>query len=359
MAGVFGDPIPGCEPYWYQGYPSAYYSASHETFRAKCRSFVEAEVQPYLEEWIAKKAYPLELHQKALAAGLPTAGLQKDRFLLWTGHGSRWFRPAALMRCMSSSTWTSWRLQDLEAPWVVDEVIAGRHSDEGEGAEGGKNISLAISEPSAGSDVANIGASAVAEKDVYVVNGQKKWITGGHMADYFTLAVRTGAAGAGGLSLLLVDARTPGVRVRSGWEKLTEPQHDAGRLEDRRRLMEHVHALAVGGARHPQNLKKADDQDSPQACWRMEMQFDSCHGTTFLDFEDVRVPKANLIGEEGKGFKYLMFNFNHERFVISVSTCRFARLCYAEALKYSLRRKTFGKALHDSWLQRGDLGHWI
>ncbi|CAK9068430.1 unnamed protein product [Durusdinium trenchii] len=315
-ASVFGDPIPGCEPYWYQGYPSAYYSASHETFRAKCRSFVEAEVQPYLEEWIAKKAYPLELHQKALAAGLPTAGLQKDvqlRYpaqvvpaggfdalheLIYLDELAAAGPGGALGQCGINSMALPPVLfagSPAVQAQVVDEVIAGR-----------KNISLAISEPSAGSDVANIGASAVAEKDVYVVNGQKKWITGGHMADYFTLAVRTGAAGAGGLSLLLVDARTPGVRVR-----------------------------------------------------RMEMQFDSCHGTTFLDFEDVRVPKANLIGEEGKGFKYLMFNFNHERFVISVSTCRFARLCYAEALKYSLRRKTFGKALHEHQMIRWKLAEML
>ncbi|CAJ1353921.1 unnamed protein product, partial [Effrenium voratum] len=75
----FGDQTPGCEPYWYQGYHSAYYGPSHVAFRKKCRDFVEEEVRPYLEGWISGGvSYPLELHGKALARGLPTAGLQKD-----------------------------------------------------------------------------------------------------------------------------------------------------------------------------------------------------------------------------------------------------------------------------------------
>lgn len=312
----FGDPALGCEPYWYQGYPSAYYGPSHEVFRRKCRDFVEAEVRPHLEEWIAKKAYPLELHQKALAAGLPTAGLQKDvqaRYppavvpaegfdafheLIYLDELAAVGPGGALGQCGINSMALPPVLfagSPLVQSQVVDEVIQGR-----------KNISLAISEPSAGSDVANLRTSAVLEKDVYVVNGQKKWITGGHMADFFTLAVRTGKAGPGGISLLLVDAKTPGFRVR-----------------------------------------------------KMDMQFDSCHGTTFLDFEDVRVPKSNLIGQEGQGFMYLLLNFNHERFVISASTCRFARLCYAEALKYSLRRKTFGKPLYEHQMIRWKLAEML
>merc|ERR1719291_1557426 len=72
----FGDQAPGCEPYWYQGYPSAYYSASHVEFRKKCRAFVEEEVNPYLEGWLERgEVYPMDLHIKALERGLPTAGL--------------------------------------------------------------------------------------------------------------------------------------------------------------------------------------------------------------------------------------------------------------------------------------------
>jgi len=178
-------------------------------------------------------------------------------------------------------------VQDL----VVDCVFAGE-----------KNISLAISEPTAGSDVANIRLTAVREGDKYRVNGQKKWITGGHIASYFTLVTRTSGPGAKGISLFLVDATTPGITVR-----------------------------------------------------KMETQFDTCHGTTFITFDDVLVPAANMIGKEGEGFKYILLNFNHERWVIAVGACRMSRLCYSESLKYALRRKTFGKTLAEHPVIRSKL----
>lgn len=80
--------------------------------------------------------------------------------------------------------------------------------------KGEKNICLAISEPYAGSDVANIKTTAVKEGDFYIVNGTKKWITGGMIGDYYTTAVRTGGEGMMGLSLLLIERNTPGLQVR-------------------------------------------------------------------------------------------------------------------------------------------------
>jgi len=72
-------------------------------------------------------------------------------------------------------------------------------------------------------------------------------------------------------------------------------------------------------------------------------------GTTYITFEDVKVPVSNLIGKEGKGFQLIMKNFNHERFGIVAMTNRFSRVCMEEALKFASKRKTFGKALiqHD------------
>jgi len=78
---------------------------------------------------------------------------------------------------------------------------------------------------------------------------------------------------------------------------------------------------------------------------KMETQFDSSSNTTFITFEDVKVPIKNLIGEEGTGFMLILLNFNHERFVIAASSCRRARICYEEAIKYALVRETFGKKL--------------
>jgi len=166
---------------------------------------------------------------------------------------------------------------------VVKDVVQGR-----------KFICLAISEPEAGSDVSNLKTTAERQGDFYIVNGSKKWITGGTMADYFTLAVRTGSEedGPAGLSLLLVDRHCPGIKVR-----------------------------------------------------KMETQFDTAHSTTFITFEDVKVPVSRLIGEEGAAFQLLLLNFNHERFVIAAAAARQARMCYEESLKYSVQRETFGKKL--------------
>jgi len=313
----FGDLGPGCEPSWYQGFPSPYYGASHVAFRERCRSFIDAEIRPHLEGWLDRReGYPLALHAKALAAGLPTAGLAGpvqsrypssavpdggfDTFheLIYLDELAAVGPGGAMGQCGINSMALPPVLavgSPAVQAMVVDDVIAGR-----------KNISLAISEPTAGSDVAAIRATAVREGDLYRVSGQKKWITGGHVADFLTLAVRTGGPGNKGISLLLVDTKTPGIEIR-----------------------------------------------------KMQTQFDTCHGTTFITLDNVLVPAENLIGEEGTGFMSLLLNFNHERFVISVSSCRYSRLCYAESLRHSLRRKTFGKALGEHHMIRLKLAEML
>jgi alkylation response protein AidB-like acyl-CoA dehydrogenase len=157
---------------------------------------------------------------------------------------------------------------------------------------GDKIICLAITEPTAGSDVANVKSSAEDKGDHYLLNGEKKWITNGVFADYFTVLCRTGGKGMKGLSMLLVEKNMEGVNTRK---------------------------MKCSGV------------------WSS--------GTTYITFEDVKVPKGNLIGKEGKGFKIAMANFNHERFALCAMTNRFSRVCLEEALKFSLKRKTFGKPL--------------
>jgi len=164
---------------------------------------------------------------------------------------------------------------------------------------GKMNICLAISEPGAGSDVANIQTTAVKEGDFYVLNGQKKWITGGLYGDFFTMAVRTGGPGMGGISLLLVEKGTPGMKIR-----------------------------------------------------KMATQFDTCHNTTFITLDNAKVPVKNLIGKENAGFMMLMLNFNHERWVLAVQATRYSRLAYEHAMKYAMVRETFGKKLIQHQLVR-------
>lgn len=128
----------------------------------------------------------------------------------------------------------------------------------------------------------------------------KKWITGGWTADFFTVAVKTtNKDNKDEMTLLLIERTCPGIHIR-----------------------------------------------------KMETQFDTCHSTTFIEFDDVKVPVENRIGEEGQGFKLLMLNFNHERLVIAIGACRHARLCYEHGIQYALERKTFGKMLIDHQIIR-------
>jgi alkylation response protein AidB-like acyl-CoA dehydrogenase len=133
-------------------------------------------------------------------------------------------------------------------------------------------ISLAVSEPGAGSDVAALAATAVRRGDSYVLNGTKKWITGCLWANHFTLAARTGGPGTAGLSLFLVDASAPGVTTR-----------------------------------------------------RIKTQGGGAHNTGWVFLKDVVVPATCLIGNEGEGFGYMMYNFNHERWMIAAQAVRCAR----------------------------------
>lgn len=164
---------------------------------------------------------------------------------------------------------------------------------------GEMHVALAISEPTAGSDVANIKTSAVKSGDNYIINGEKKWITGASICEYFTCVVRTGGPGASGISIVVIPRNTPGVTVRA-----------------------------------------------------MKMQFDSVMYTGFVTFENVSIPTKNLIGIENEGFKIIMENFNHERFIIGASALGCARRSFELALEHSNKRRTFGKLLIDHQLIR-------
>jgi alkylation response protein AidB-like acyl-CoA dehydrogenase len=92
---------------------------------------------------------------------------------------------------------------------------------------------------------------------------------------------------------------------------------------------------------------------------RMEMQGSWSSGTSFVFFENVKVPVENLIGKENEGFKYVMYNFNHERWAGIVQALRFARICYEDSYRYAFKRKTFGKQLIEHQVIRAKLGDMV
>lgn len=158
---------------------------------------------------------------------------------------------------------------------------------------GDETCCLAISEAYAGSDVASLRTRAVmdAKGENYIVSGTKKWITGGCYADWFVTAVRTGKAGGGGISMMLIP--------RS----------------------EEIETTVI------------------------KTKYSSAAGTAFVTYENAVVPKKNVFGAEGKGFQIIMSNFNHERWMIAVVCIYRARLCTEEVFKWAMQRKVFGAKL--------------
>ena len=160
---------------------------------------------------------------------------------------------------------------------------------------GEKWISLGITEPGGGSDVANLATTATRDGDHYVVSGSKTYITGGMRANWVSTAVRTGGPGAAGVSMLLIPTD------------------------------------ADGFSRTPLDRK--------MGWWASD--------TATLYFDEVRVPVANLIGAENEGFRVIMTNFNSERMGMAAAMEAYARVCLEEAVAWATERETFGKRLAD------------
>ncbi|KPK06565.1 MAG: acyl-CoA dehydrogenase [Betaproteobacteria bacterium SG8_39] len=268
-------------------------SAEHEQFRDTVRRFVERELAPHAAAWDEAGEFPRELYRKAADAGLLAAGFPEA----YGGIDADLFHHVILAeeiaRAGSGGLQASLFSHGIGAPpiarvgsealkaRVLPDILAGR-----------KISALAITEPSGGSDVAQLRTTARHDGNEYVVNGEKAFITSGLRADYTTVAVRTGGPGAAGISLLLIERDRPGFSrtplQKMGW-------------------------------------------------W--------CSDTALLRFEDCRVPVDNLIGEENAGFGAIMLNFNAERLTMAAMAVGFAQVCLDEALDWARERRTFGQTL--------------
>ena len=272
---------------------SPFYTAEHEAFREVMRRFVAREIEPYASEWDEAGEFPRALYAKAseiglLGLGFPEeyGGVAADQFMKIVASqelaraGAGGISSSLMSHSIGSPPIARAARPEVKAR-VLPEVLSGK-----------KISALAITEPSGGSDVANLRTKARRDGDHYVVSGEKTFITSGMRADYLTVAVRTGGEGAGGVSLLLIEGDTPGLSRTK--------------------------------------LKK-------MGWWASD--------TTTLHFDECRVPAENLIGEEGQGFKIIMQNFNSERMGMAASCTAYARVCVEEAIAYARERKAFGKPL--------------
>lgn len=272
-----------------------YFNDTHEEVRRTVRKIVAEHIEPHINEWEEAGSFPLELYRIFGEAGL--SGIGYPEALGGFGEGDVFLKIAAseeMMRTGSGGLVASLGSLDIGLPpivkWgseemkqrVVPPVLRGE-----------KIAALAITEPSGGSDVANIKTRAVSDGDFYRVTGSKVFITSGIRADYYTVAVRTGGDGYGGISLLLMEKGMPG--------------------------------FTTG-----QPLKK-------HGWWASD--------TAELFFDDVKVPKTNLIGSENAGFFVIMTNFQMERLNLAVMANMTSQMALEESLRYVQEREAFGKKL--------------
>jgi acyl-CoA dehydrogenase len=265
----------------------------HEAFRETVRRFVAREIAPYVAAWDEAGEFPRELYRKAAQAGLLGVGYAEEYGGTPADHFFRIVSAEEFAQAGSGGVSASLFSHTIGAPpiaaagseelkrRVLPSILAGE-----------KISALAITEPSGGSDVASLKTSARRDGAEYVVNGEKTFITSGMRADYYTVAVRTGGPGKAGVSLLLIERERPGF------------------------------------TRTP--LKK-------MGWW--------CSDTATLHFCEVRVPAANLIGEENAGFRAIMRNFNAERLSMAASAVGYAQACLEDALAWAGQRRTFGRLL--------------
>jgi acyl-CoA dehydrogenase len=274
---------------------SPYYDKTHDALAESVRRFVTREVEPHIDQWEADRQIPRDLHKKAAEAGILGLNYPEE----YGGHSEGFdiFHGMVvsneLARVGAGGLGASLMTHGIGLPPVLavgsDEL---KQRIAPPVLAGDKIIALGITEPSGGSDVANLKTRAVRDGSDYVVNGQKTFITSGMRCDYMTTAVRTGGDGASGISLLLIEMDRTGVS-RTPLEKMG---------------------------------------------WH-------CSDTAAIYFDDVRVPFTNLIGPENGGFIGIMRNFNRERLGMAMSCCAFARVCLKEAADWARERKTFGKPL--------------
>ncbi|KAK7706621.1 hypothetical protein SLS64_007452 [Diaporthe eres] len=246
------------------------------------RSWVEKNLIPNIQDWEKAASIPDWIYKKAADDGLlmPIAA--------GPAIPTEWRGKYPIIGDIPPEEWDGFHdliLHDeigrTGGIGVVDDVLSGK-----------SRIALAITEPDAGSDVRGLKTEAVLSDDGarLVINGQKKWITGGMYAQYFLTLVKESS----GEFTLVVVPRTKGVSTR-----------------------------------------------------HMEMSGSTTAGTAFVEFDDVEISLDMVVGERGKGFKYIVSNFNHERLFIAMQSARCARVCLEDSIEYAMSRETFGKKLTD------------
>ncbi len=271
------------------------FGEEHEAFRRTVRQFVEKEMEPHAREWDEAGIFPRELFAKLGELGF--LGIRHDP--KWGGSGlDYWYVTAfgeELVRSRNGGVNMALLVQAEMATPVIDAVGTDEQKREflAPAIAGQKIAALGVSEPGCGSDVAALRTTARRDGGDYVIDGSKMWITNGTRADFITLAVRTGEAGYGGISLVTFPTDVRGFSVGKKLEKVGNLASD----------------------------------------------------TAVLYFDGCRIPARYVLGEENQGFRLIMENFQGERLVAAILAVAGMRQMVEDAIRYGQEREAFGRPL--------------
>ena len=272
------------------------FSEDHEIFRASVRRFMERELAPHHEAWEEAGEVPRWAWKKAGEQGFLCVAIPEE----WGGAGADRRYAIILMEEQARLNLTGLGFplhSDIVAPYINHYgTAAQKRAWLPKMATGDYIAGIAMTEPGAGSDLQSIRTTAIRDGDDYIISGQKTFITNGQTADLFLVACKTDRSeGARGISLVMVEADRPGFQRGRRLKKLGTRAQD----------------------------------------------------TSELFFGDVRVPATNLIGEEGRGFAYMMQELAWERMHVGIQAVSCCEAALDWTIDYTRNRQAFGKPVID------------
>lgn len=268
----------------------------HEIFRKSLRTFLEKEAVPHIDEWETQKEVPRSFWKKLGENGFLCPQVEEKYGGLNADFGFSVVSLEEFDRVNVGLVGIGLH-NDITIPYIESYGTEKQKKRWLPGAVAGDTISaIAMTEPNTGSDLANIATTAIPNGDHYILNGEKTFITNGHIADIVIVVAKTNPKANPphrGISLLVVETDSPGFSRGKKLRKVGQHMSD----------------------------------------------------TAELIFQDVKVPKENLLGEEGKGFYYLMEKLQQERLMVAIQSLASAELMFEETVAYVKERTAFGQAI--------------
>lgn len=275
------------------------FTEEHEAIRGTIAQFIDKEINPYCDQWEKDGIFPAhKLFKKMGNLGLlgiakPTEyggmGLDYSYQIVFSEELGRIASGGVSMAIGVQTDMSTPAMAKFGSNYIKEQFLS-------KAIAGDAVCSIAVSEPHAGSDVANIKTTAIKDGDDYIINGTKMWITNATQADYLCLLANTGGDNPHrSKSLIVVPTNTPGISFSEKLDKL--------------------------------GMRSSD--------------------TAQIFFDDVRVPRKNLIGEEGMGFTYQMIQFQEERLYCAAGLLKSMEQCINATIEYTRERQAFGKPLLD------------